>query len=370
MTKLIDKIACPNCFSVTKRCVPSVCHRECVSVCAAGAIVLSKEQPTIDPKLCSNCAECVFVCPLGAIDRSQLKQTKESFICESCSREYPVINSIVNLRTERPVSELLLKFAEAAEFEALKSKEHWGVFENKGKSLASLFNTGHFEEVIDIGCGIGSVLNEFANIKGISTQNRFGCDLSLNTLSYARTKFPEVTFVCADAENLPFKNKAFQLALCTDVLEHVPHPEKAFREINRISCRAGIKVPLEDSFFPLVPKVWNWLFYRNVPPVGHINRFNLSYLESVFKKNGCNVIHTNFVNITFENVKNIISTLKPHGKLHAAVYYPLAIVFYKILPVRLFSRLFNTVSIFVVITCKELNITGEHNRDITCASVL
>lgn len=50
-------------------------------------------------------------------------------------------------------------------------------------------------------------------------------------------------FFQADGEDLPFKNKEFDYAICCHVLEHVPHPEKFVSEQTRVAGRGYIETP-------------------------------------------------------------------------------------------------------------------------------
>jgi uncharacterized protein YbaR (Trm112 family) len=54
---------------------------------------------------------------------------------------------------------------------------------------------------------------------------------------------PVGRFVVGDIQQLPFKDKAFDYAYCSAVLEHLPCPEKACSEIARIAASGLIRTP-------------------------------------------------------------------------------------------------------------------------------
>ena len=51
------------------------------------------------------------------------------------------------------------------------------------------------------------------------------------------------TFLEADGENLPFKDKEFDYVICSHVLEHVENPEKFLAEQFRVAKRGYIETP-------------------------------------------------------------------------------------------------------------------------------
>jgi len=54
-------------------------------------------------------------------------------------------------------------------------------------------------------------------------------------LAEARRRHPQVEFVLADAEALPFADAAFDVALGAFVVNHLPHPERAAAELRRVA---------------------------------------------------------------------------------------------------------------------------------------
>jgi len=54
--------------------------------------------------------------------------------------------------------------------------------------------------------------------------------------------------VVADAENLPFKDKSFDLVLVRHGLHHIPHPYKGLSEMNRISKKGFVFIEAQRNF--------------------------------------------------------------------------------------------------------------------------
>jgi len=90
---------------------------------------------------------------------------------------------------------------------------------------------------LDVGCGIGiyslNILKKFPNSRA------FCFDLSKPQIAFAKKLFKEkgvsdrVSFFVGDAEKFKLDRK-FDYILCTEVLEHLIHPEKAIHNI--INC--------------------------------------------------------------------------------------------------------------------------------------
>jgi SAM-dependent methyltransferase len=66
------------------------------------------------------------------------------------------------------------------------------------------------------------------------------------------------TFLEADGENLPFKDKEFDYVICCQVLEHVENPVKFLSEQFRVAKRGYIETPslLGEHLFPRVSHKW------------------------------------------------------------------------------------------------------------------
>ena len=58
-------------------------------------------------------------------------------------------------------------------------------------------------------------------------------------------KYNISNFVQADAADLPFEDKSFNVSILADILEHVPDPVVCIKEANRVSDQIIISVPNE-----------------------------------------------------------------------------------------------------------------------------
>lgn len=82
------------------------------------------------------------------------------------------------------------------------------------------------KKTVDIGCGSGFIESICKDV--------IGCDFSFEALQIARTNGAKRLIQCS-ADNLPFKEDAFEISVSFGVLEHIINQEEAISEMARIS---------------------------------------------------------------------------------------------------------------------------------------
>jgi SAM-dependent methyltransferase len=113
--------------------------------------------------------------------------------------------------------------------------------------VSELAATESPRRVLEVGCGEGVVL---ATLAARLPGTRFdGLELDETALGQARARCPGATLVRGDACELPFEGQSFDLVVCLEVLEHLPEPVRALRELRRVA-RGGclLSVPHEPFF--------------------------------------------------------------------------------------------------------------------------
>lgn len=102
------------------------------------------------------------------------------------------------------------------------------------------------KKVLDIGCGTGRVedlLKESARADLASTRaDIVAADISDEMLKIAKHRHPDVEFVQADINAMPFKDEEFDVAIAAFVIVHIKNLTKAFKEIDRVLKPNGIFV--------------------------------------------------------------------------------------------------------------------------------
>lgn len=142
------------------------------------------------------------------------------------------------------------------------------------------------ESVLEVGCGAGHVLERF------NGNPRTGIDLSAGMLERIRRRLGEdITLARGSGDALPFADGAFDIVICTEVLEHVPDPAAVVRELVRVAGPDGrviVSIPNEVNIdrakralrrLPVVRQLLRTLAAENNE--WHLHHFDLRMLQSI-----------------------------------------------------------------------------------------
>jgi SAM-dependent methyltransferase len=114
-------------------------------------------------------------------------------------------------------------------------------------ALDELFTLAAPSSILDIGCGEGVLTEQWAQRLGDG--RIVGLDLPDRKLQeeWQRRTRPNLEFVTGDlSDGLPYTRDEFDLVCATEVLEHVPEPERVVAEMARVAARHLIvSVPRE-----------------------------------------------------------------------------------------------------------------------------
>ncbi|MEW6359080.1 MAG: class I SAM-dependent methyltransferase [Planctomycetota bacterium] len=103
------------------------------------------------------------------------------------------------------------------------------------------------ESILDMGCGEGFLTRSFR--RALPLARIVGVDSDRAAIEIARQRNPDVEFHREDVLGLSFPDHAFDMVICSEVLEHVPDPHAALSELCRVSARhVMLSVPNEPLF--------------------------------------------------------------------------------------------------------------------------
>ncbi len=132
--------------------------------------------------------------------------------------------------------------------------------EQETKFMVALSHIDLAGSVLDVGCGTGLVFSYVANL----AEQIVAIDISIKQLHEAKKQvdiFDNIHLICADADYLPVKGNRFEVAFAFTVLQNMPKPERALRELIRVGKRgssivvSGLKKTFSfESFKDLLEK--------------------------------------------------------------------------------------------------------------------
>lgn len=140
-----------------------------------------------------------------------------------------------------------------------------GFYETVIKGLGRL----EISTVLDVGCGEGFTLDRL--VKAEIGDSLIGIDRSRTALRLGLELFPELNLMRGDIYNLPLEDCSMDLVVCTEVLEHLKGPQKALKELVRVSKKYLLLSVPNEPFFSLRNLVMGKNIARLGSPKGHIN---------------------------------------------------------------------------------------------------
>ncbi|MGH7203059.1 MAG: class I SAM-dependent methyltransferase [Candidatus Levyibacteriota bacterium] len=103
------------------------------------------------------------------------------------------------------------------------------------------------ESILDVGAGEGFTLEMFR--KNNIGKKLEGIEYMDEALAFAKQLHPHVTIKKGDIYKLPYNDNAFDIIICTEVMEHLDDPAKALEELKRVAKKYVIlSVPNEPLF--------------------------------------------------------------------------------------------------------------------------
>jgi SAM-dependent methyltransferase len=170
------------------------------------------------------------------------------------------------------ISDDHLRHFEATGNNPFMQEEHWKEIEQSTEDLVNKYAAGPRVKILDVGVGMGRLLERFPKL------SRFGMDISRGYLEYAKNKGIEVCM--SRIEEIPYKERYFDLVTTTDVLEHVLDLNLAVRKIIDVVKEGGViivRVPYKEDLVGYL--------YPDYPyDLVHLRNFDENSLRILFEK--------------------------------------------------------------------------------------
>ncbi|HEX5808265.1 MAG TPA: class I SAM-dependent methyltransferase [Anaerolineales bacterium] len=114
--------------------------------------------------------------------------------------------------------------------------------------------------LLEIGSGMGHLVGQLED-----TFETFGMDLNHWAVKQSKSVVNKTSLQTASAQELPYRDGAFNVVIIKHIVEHLPEPEKAIREIGRVTEPGGVLILATPNLDSLL-KPWKgdtWIGYQD-----------------------------------------------------------------------------------------------------------
>jgi ubiquinone biosynthesis O-methyltransferase len=182
---------------------------------------------------------------------------------------------------------------------------------------------GSLAKVLDLGCGVGTIALFLAR-RGYEV---VGVDISPQAIKIAEhfrksKKIKNISFVQGSAETVTVA-KSFDMAVCSEVIEHVPNDDALLKNIHKHLRKNGYLLLTTPS--QAAPLYRLGLLKKFDEEVGHLRRYTKEMLMAKLHKNGFEVLE---IYGTESILRNALFTLPHIGILIKLLKGPLVPLFH------------------------------------------
>jgi 2-polyprenyl-3-methyl-5-hydroxy-6-metoxy-1,4-benzoquinol methylase len=143
---------------------------------------------------------------------------------------------------------------------------------NYFRGIGNLLSMIDYKKALEVGCGEGIFLHNLSFY--LSKKNVTAVDIDPAEIEMAEKNCSFADCFTANAYNLPFKDKTFDLVFCCEVLEHLEDPQRALKEILRISSKYCILSVPNEPLWRILNMVRGAFFFDWGNTPGHLNHWS------------------------------------------------------------------------------------------------
>lgn len=114
--------------------------------------------------------------------------------------------------------------------------------------------------LLEIGSGMGHLVGQLED-----TFETYGMDLNHWAVKQSKNVIEKTNLQIASAQELPYRDGAFNVVIIKHIVEHLPDPQKAIREIGRVTEPGGTLILATPNLDSLL-KPWKgdrWIGYQD-----------------------------------------------------------------------------------------------------------
>lgn len=160
------------------------------------------------------------------------------------------------------------------------------------KTVVKTIRPLNIDSVLDVGCGEGFTLHRLSKEK-IGKEFE-GLEYDEKAIELGKKLYPRLKITKGDIYDLPYKSNSFDLVVCTEVLEHLENPKKAYRELVRVSKKYVLLSVPNEPFFTIqrIARLQNVLHLGAHPE--HIQHWTIPAFTKFVKVRGVKLVSRRF----------------------------------------------------------------------------
>lgn len=145
------------------------------------------------------------------------------------------------------------------------------------------------DDIIDIGCGSSKIIQDLPDAVAY--------DLSMGRLRYLRQS--NKLLVCGDVRALPFKDNTFDIAIFSNVIEHVQGDDSILSEINRILKIGGTLIVATPDYgkitWRIIEPLYDMVKLKGSYKKAHVSKYDLTSLSKTLEDSGFQIVHKKYI---------------------------------------------------------------------------
>lgn len=148
------------------------------------------------------------------------------------------------------------------------------------------YHPQNINSILDIGTADGLMLSQIK--KTFPKTQCIGLEYSQELIEVCLRRDKNIKIVQGDAQNLPFQDNSFDIAISAAVIEHLDKPLKMLREARRVLKKEGILiVTTPEPFFERIAEIIGYLDKEC-----HLETFTLKKLEKYFRNTNFQILQS------------------------------------------------------------------------------
>jgi ubiquinone/menaquinone biosynthesis C-methylase UbiE len=172
------------------------------------------------------------------------------------------------------------------------------------------------DNLLDVACGVGYLTRLLSE----KAKCIIAFDISVDAVRRARKRVTTPQYIIADCQYLPFRDDAFDVAVASEIIEHVPYPERMLRELHQVIKKKGCLMISTPNRRRIGQRLMR-LFGIVLPMGQHLREYDLNeFVKHIYEASFEIVsLRTDYVGLGLPIAKNVFYL----GSRRLAKFFPL-----------------------------------------------